>query len=161
MTAPPLVRPVLLGEAPSPGGDPNQPLGGRIGARLCRLMGWDFDDEDPFDILSVRFEPMNVFRTAEDADPWDQRVASAEWVNYLQGRARARAIPFVLVVFGRRAATAVGARDRPFFEWMNGQLYDSVILPHPSGRNRAWNDPATGARVREALATALRKAGSA
>jgi hypothetical protein len=48
--------------------------------------------------------------------------------------------------------------DRDFFEWKDGQLYDSVVIPHPSERCRVWNDPANSVRVREALQEALRRA---
>lgn len=153
------MRPLMVGEQPGHG-DPSKPLGGQIGARLCRLLDWDFDGEDPYDILTIRFEPWNLIdRDRPSTEPWDRKAASRSWVQFLERRLAERSLPGVVVIFGRRAAEACGARDRPYYEWLDGQLYDSVILPHPSGLNRLWNDPMTGARVREHLAIALGKAG--
>lgn len=153
MTAVPL--PLLLGEAPSPAGDPSRPLGGRIAVRLCNWLGWRYTDA--YAALTDRFECLNVIERAKDADPWDRKAASVRWQTLLSERMADRSHPRVVVAFGRRAGQAIGAGDREFFEWRDGQLYDSVVVPHPSGRCRVWNDPATSVRVREVLQEALRR----
>jgi uracil-DNA glycosylase len=159
------MRPLLLGESPSPGGDPTLPFGGRIADRLSSVMGWEYDPYDeyptPYDRLRYYFDTLNVIEQAEDADPWSNAFASRRWTRWLKGQARLRAVPTVVVACGRRAARAIGAGDRDYYEWPSswtGQLYESVVIPHPSGRNRLWNDPVTGERVRVALSEALRRA---
>jgi hypothetical protein len=154
-------RPLMVGEQPGHG-DPGQPLGGRIAVRLCDLMGWPqehYTGGTAYTVLTTYFETWNLIDRDTGTEPWDRRAASRSWQQFLERRLASRNLPGVVVVFGRRAAEAVGARDRPYYEWLDGQLYDSVILPHPSGLNRLWNDPVTGARVREHLAIALGKAG--
>lgn len=150
-------RPLLLGEAPSEHGDPDTPLGGRIGRRLCDLMGWTY--EDPYVTLTEHFETRNVSTYPPLDGIWDPRLASDNWQRFLRRRLGSRDMPNVVVTFGRRAGDAIGAVDRPFYEWRDGQLYDSVVLPHPSGRNRLWNDPETALRVSVALTQALTRAG--
>lgn len=149
-------RPLLLGEAPSPHGDATQPLGGRIARRLCNSLGWTY--KDPFDRLAESFELRNLFARAENAEPWDARVAAEMWQDILRARIHQLRVPFVVVAFGRRVGIALDAGPRGFYEWQDGPLYSSVVLPHPSGLNRLWNDPATSVRVRFALQEALRRA---
>lgn len=76
----------------------------------------------------------------------------------------ARAHPgAVLVLLGRKVGDAFGCRFAPDDPWgvpsFTEHLLDPdrgldhavALLPHPSGLNRLWNDPATLPRVREVL----------
>lgn len=147
-------KPLLVGEAPSTV-DGRLPLGGRVGARLCDSLGWAFDD-DPYYRLARDFDLHNIFDTPQD--DWDRYAAIANWKAFLLRRMSERAIPRVIICLGHRPALAMGAGDRPYYRWDMGQLYQSVVVPHPSGRNRVWNDPATPPAVRDALLEGLRRA---
>jgi len=146
------MRPLLLGEKPGKSGMGDAPLGGRIAKRLADAMHWD---GDAYERLRERFEPVNLFSDWRDAEPWDARCASDRWAALFMERLNARTMPPVLVCVGKRAAAAVGASGRPFYEWRTEQMYSRVIVPHPSGRNLLWNDPETPRRVRVALTEAL------
>lgn len=63
-----------------------------------------------------------------------------------------------VVLVGRRVASAFGLERRPFYEWLPlNEIADlpAVIVPHPSGVSRVWNDPATRLRVLSAVLAAL------
>lgn len=152
------VRPVLLGEAPNPRAPFGSPLDGRLELRLARTMGWE--DARAYDELVQRFEPLNAIENADDADPWDPRLASQRWIRFYRGRIMARTQPTVVVALGRRAGDAIGAKGRDLYDWRDGILYSSVVVPHPSGLNRVWNDPETEDRVRQALTEAIRRSAS-
>lgn len=76
-----------------------------------------------------------------------------EWPGYADGggsafdveRAReaARAISGRRIYLGRRVAAAF-AYDAPWFVWKDEQ----VVVPHPSGVSKIWNDPKMVARAR-------------
>jgi uracil-DNA glycosylase len=143
-------RPLLLGESPARDGDPIRPLALRPAARIANLMGWE--TEDPYAALLERFDVANAIERREDAEPWDPARA----------RARVRALlaerrPRVLICLGRRAAAAAG-HDGDWYEWRDRPGRSVALAPHPSGRNHAWNDPATAGRVRLLLEAALLRA---
>lgn len=155
------VRPLLLGEAPAANGDPDRPLSGLPSRRICRCLGVPFDDgAEAYRQVLARFRVRNTIRSREDAYPWSAPAArrhAEEWLpDYLRGGAP------VIVCLGRRAAGAIGHHG-PWYEWResDGELrYASVLVPHPSGLNRAWNDPKTTARFRAALEQAIDRAGA-
>jgi hypothetical protein len=142
----------LLGEKPGKSGMGDAPLGGRIAKRFADAMCWD---GDAYERLCEYFEPVNLFSDWRDAEPWDARRASDLWVDLFMELLNALIMPTVLVCVGKRAAAAVGASNRPFYEWRTEQMYSRVIIPHPSGRNLFWNDPETPRRVRAVLTEAL------
>lgn len=68
-----------------------------------------------------------------------------------RARARQRALLIArrggpIVLLGTRVAAAFGVPYRPFRR--DGRL---LVLPHPSGLCRAWNDPQSAPRARRAL----------
>jgi hypothetical protein len=48
---------------------------------------------------------------------------------------------------GRLVAQAFGLGRVPYFEWRRFGRDDVVVIPHPSGINRWWNDRHNRARV--------------
>jgi ParB-like chromosome segregation protein Spo0J len=154
-----VTRPVLLGEAPGPGGDPTTPLAG-YARRFCVLADLNPGD-DPYAALTVAFEPANAIAYFGDATPWDPALAKSRFARravatYVRNGGR-----FVVVAVGGRAARAVGRRDVDWYTWRDHGTYESVAVPHPSGRNLLWNDPATPDRVARALREALTRAAHA
>lgn len=81
--------------------------------------------------------------------------------------------PQVVLLAGLRVARAFGLRmnhkDRPSFSYFekkifkdqpNQTIFEVVVVPHPSGVNRWWNDPQNEARAREFLAALGERAGA-
>lgn len=60
------------------------------------------------------------------------------------------------VLCGRRVATAFDQLDLPWFRRTEKGGVEYVAIPHPSGRNYEYHDPATVARAGEAVRWAAR-----
>lgn len=73
--------------------------------------------------------------------------------------ARARAARMRLggevVLLGRHVARAFGAQGAPFLEWFDLRGAWAAVVPHPSGVNHWWNDPANTNRAAVFLAGLL------
>lgn len=54
----------------------------------------------------------------------------------------------LLVLLGARVSAAFGVTERPMFEPFAHMGVRTLRLPHPSGRNLAWNDAASRERAR-------------
>lgn len=142
-------RPIFIGQAPSRDGDPDRPLTGRPGRRLAELASMDPIE---FYLSTVRVNLLPRYAGANgqgDAFPLiEARRHAIELVTELDGRA--------VVFVGRRVAEAFGCR-RGWFRWARdyvsagGRVVEIryAVIPHPSGRNRFWNDRRN---VREASA---------
>jgi uracil-DNA glycosylase len=158
-------KPLIVGEAPSKGGDRYHmfPLSGPPSKVLCQAAGippqpggsaygrWTW-------ALYERFEAVNLIERYRDAEPWSAPRA----------RERARKLveeagPLVVVLLGRRVATAWGLGERAIGEWgpalVGGLPVPEVIcLPHPSGLNRTLNDPDVRALLGRGLVEATERA---
>ena len=140
-------RPVFIGQAPSRHGDPTKPLTGRPGRKLANLASMTPME---FYLSTVRINLLPCYAGANGrGDAFPMRVArgnAARMVTILDGR--------VVVFVGRCVAEAFGCR-KEWFYWEEGRfLVDDLtmrcrraVVPHPSGRNRFWND---ARNVREA-----------
>ena len=135
-----MIRPFLVGELNPRSSDPHHALyplpPGCSGARLCGYLG---------------MTPLQYIRT------FDRRnLCVGEWDS---GRAHLEALRIILlepptrpiVLLGHRVAMAFSLRPMSYFERVGRYIY----LPHPSGRNLVWNDPANVARAREAVLSVL------
>lgn len=127
------MKPLIVGEAPNRSGSYRTPCEGRVGRRLAACCGLSFDD------YLRRFERTNVF--ARPPARWRIAVARRRAWRLVRGRFGDR----VVVVLGRRAAAAFGLFD--YFVWTRVGRARVTVVPHPSGRNRYWNDPARVARA--------------
>lgn len=139
----------MIGEAPSRSGDRFDPISGRAERLLCDLAGWK-------DGLGPRFLRLNLLE--ENPGPSSGGKGDA-WPLDL---ARQRAAQMVFagrpaaVLLGRRVAAAFGARGA-YCEWWDPSdevRAPYVVIPHPSGVNRLYNDPA----VRDQVGVVLRDA---
>lgn len=160
---------MLLGEAPSRAGDRFHmfPLSGRPARVLCELAGIPpISDGTTYGrwtwALYDRFDCTNVFERYAEATPWSApRAAQAlrDRVEVFYCR--------TVVCLGRRPQKALydafRAGSPPDFHEVGsiaggrGVLLglDVVAIPHPSGLNRALNDPAERDRCGETLRAAL------
>lgn len=162
-------RPLILGEAPSKSGDKYYlcPLSGAVGERLARWAGLEPQPGGTrygqwYWPLVAAFECRNLLErypgpqgrgAALPMGP--AREAAAELLPELDGRR--------VVVLGTRLPAALGLRwPAPMFEWHHfpwlspsqallreqglavgvGDVeFEYAVIPHPSGLNRAYNDP--------------------
>jgi hypothetical protein len=140
-------RPILVGQAPGPRGDPRKPLSGRSGAYLEGLAGV------PLGSLPERADLVNVLRKFPGrsssrgdlfpfslARPAALRLARRQLDQrpvVLCGRSVAEAFGLGRVPFfaGVRAWRVMG-KESPVFDWE----FLAVVIPHPSGVNRSWNN---------------------
>jgi hypothetical protein len=140
------VRPLLIGEDNPYGCDPYYALycepPNSAGGRLCRkVLGLT-----PDEYLS-RFDRVNL--------------CSRKW-RIADARSRASELRIdrpggVFVLLGAKVASAFGWGFRPFgvSEILHHSRWQRfVMLPHPSGRCRLWNEPGAFARALSVLAEA-------
>lgn len=128
------MRPLLVGESNPAGSRPEWALyphpPGCAGARLQRILGL------------TRGQYLRAFdRVNLSPEPWEARAAGQRAHELRRGPHR----QFILL--GRRVARVFGLEDhRPFSVVRSvsttGRRQVFCLLPHPSGRNLIWNDPA-------------------
>lgn len=135
--------PILVGEAPSRDTEGLPPFSGRSGARLEELLGRP---------LRERFVVVNVLGR------WPGR----------QGSEKGSAFPTATrggVLLGQAFAAALGVHwtSQRYLRWEWLRDHDGMfgvetyaVLPHPSGVNLWWNDPANVERARRFLREAAR-----
>jgi len=128
-------RIVLIGQAPNRLGRPDRPLiGGRSGEFLRDLTGLSLFQ------YARRFERRNVLERfpgcvpSGDLFPRDEaRQAAAEMIGTLVGRR--------VIFVGRAVAYAFGVSTCRNFDWQqHSRGFEFAVIPHPSARNRFWND---------------------
>ena len=74
---------------------------------------------------------------------WDAELARAAAAKLVARESR-------LVVLGARVSAAIGVSYSPF-EQFAVEKCKVLVLPHPSGKCRAWNDPAASERARSSV----------
>lgn len=136
------MRPILVGEDNPYGSDPRYALyfepEHSAGGRLCRLVlglsGKDY----------IRgFERLNLCGSR-----WSNEEArkSADAIM-----ARAQDAKSTIVLLGAKVTRAFQFNYAPFTKLDYLDKVRVVFLPHPSGRNRVWNEPGAFARARHLL----------
>lgn len=158
-------RPVLIGEAPSKGGDRYHrfPLSGPPARVLCGLAAIPPDpDGSTYGrwtwALYDRFECRNVYERFRHATPWSvpgARERARRMTDLLEdGR--------IVVCLGRKVHAAVcsgldlGAPP-DYHEWVTVAPTGTAVvaIPHPSGLNRLLNDAEERARSGKTLVRAM------
>jgi uracil-DNA glycosylase len=135
---------VFVGEAPSATSDPERAFSGRSGRRIASLV-------DRREFSELPFDAVNIFR--ERPARWDADQARREaWAHSSLAHDYD-----VVVLVGYRVAAAFSMKRTPLFEWTRHlvdddparELFRWAIFPHPSGRNRFWNDSEQVDQARE------------
>lgn len=175
-----MTRPLIVGEAPGPRTDPSVPLDGRTGRRLAELAGISEEElRRRARIVNVLPRWPGPAGKGSAFDPRAAALPAAEAV-----RLHARAGSLVLVL-GWRAARALngvlyGVHRQEYLVPERHYLGDVsvqvavvpdpmrmpgprsrrravrvAVVPHPSGINRWWNDPANVEAARSFLREAL------
>lgn len=133
------MKPLIVGQAPGPRSDPEEPLSGRCGARLADLCGIT-----PEQFLA-RFRRVNLIDKhlgkvgKGDRFPMDQARKGA--VDLLMTGAIARS-PVVLLGANVARAFGFGPGSYPLLRLLPrpASPHGIALCPHPSGVNRWWND---------------------
>ena len=151
-------RIVLVGIAPGPSHrgphvalHPGKP--GSAGARLASIMGLTPEEYlRKFDRTNVLCEPVGKWGIVGESRV--ARNAATCMLPLLAGRD--------VVFLGADVARAFGRKDLTFHSW-EATAYEGLekavyaaLVPHPSGRNRWYNDPANFAEAREFWKETLR-----
>lgn len=143
-----MTRPLLVGEDNPHSADPRMALyplpAGAAGSRLAAHLGLEVGSYlDAFD------------RTNLCTGGWNLREARASAERVLVARAGRG----TLILLGARVCSAFRVPFKPFepFELVRrvgarALVARGVVLPHPSGRCRVWNDRESAPRAKEAVA---------
>ena len=143
-----MTRPLLVGEDNPHSADPRMALhpllAGAAGSRLAAILGLDAAS------YLGAFDRTNLCATS-----WNLREARAFAARTLLARAGRGA----LILLGARVCSAFLVPFEPFepFELVRrvgprALVARGVVLPHPSGRCRIWNDKESARRARAAAA---------
>lgn len=132
------MKPLIVGEQNPYGSDAHFALyprpEGSAGWRLChKVLGLSEDE------YLGNFDRCNLCDGRWDT--WDARLS-------------ARTIVFVrpvAVLLGRKVASVFDLKKAQLFTTERRGKCRLIILPHPSGRCRVWNDPTSFERARELL----------
>lgn len=133
-------RVILVGEAPSKNEVTETPIAGRIGRRLAACAGLSFDE------YMARFERVNLLHVRQDtkAKGFEFNAAAAERealrLRTTWGSFRIAYNPRVVILLGKRVARAFGVPQDYFT--LHRLDHEFYVLPHPSGINRWFNEPA-------------------
>ncbi len=144
------MKPIIVGEGPSPSfvGHPKlRPLFGNPTRVLCDAMGLEVScTGHRADLL--RYVKFGRLASLESLckGKWDLREAESKATVLCFG---ASGRTFILL--GKRVARAFGFRDLPFFQQKVHWSHNLVVLPHPSGLNRLWNDEETRRKAGDVL----------
>lgn len=140
------MKPLLVGEDNPYSADPRYALypdpDQSAGGRLCRVI-----------LKMTRMEYLRTFDRVNlcDDQRWSMPVARARAALLREERRGGS-----LVLFGRKVAEAFGLGHVEPYKIV-GECADMVttaffLLPHPSGRSRAWSEPWAVKRARDLLA---------
>lgn len=138
------MRLLVVAQAPSARSDPGEPLSGASGRRLAALMGVP---HEAFLAGSERANLLDAFPgKAGKGDRFPMsaaRLASYGLVGAFAGRR--------VILVGSGTATVFLGPRWPLLAWFNGFSARVAVVPHPSGVNRWWNDPANEEAARRFL----------
>lgn len=138
-------RPLLIGQAPGPKTDPGEPLHpatSLTGRRLATLFGLeDHSYLTAFDRANLLYQyPGKVGK--EDRFPMaEAKLSALTLAPLLAGR--------TVILLGRNVCSAFRLDALPWFTWSELPLGSYrepaavAAIPHPSGRCRVYNDPAS------------------
>lgn len=142
-------RPLLVGESNPYGARPEHALypapAGCAGERLCRVV--------------LGMEPAAYLRAFDRANLLAGQRWSAPQAREAAAKMMSATRVRLYILLGQRVAAAFGAQDGlvlwPAFSWRDSLGDRFVLLPHPSGRCRVWDEPGAVAQARTVLRIAL------
>jgi uracil-DNA glycosylase len=129
---------IVIGEAPPRTAPANhEALSGASGRRLADLAGLSW-------AAWLALDRRNLL--PRYYEPWDRALAATAALEVISEH------PDALLLLGRRVAAAFGITSPPLTR-LRDEVWgtDVLLVPHPSGRCRWWNDPDNAAAARGAL----------
>lgn len=146
------MKPLLIGEAPGPKGDPERPLDGGPARRLLECMAFPgIVPEEAGDKLREMFDVRNLIERrmerpeGQKGTEWPAEEAKQNAGRLLLLMERGQKVVFC----GKRAAAAFGVQTE-WFRWFalaDKPSVEFALIPHPSGIVRTWNDPTNRVRA--------------
>lgn len=136
-----MTKTIIIGMTNPQGNQPLDPfIPGSAGWRLWNMIHFR-NGITPEQYLE-HFERLNMLRDRE----WNMQAAKAAapdlW-NYCRGR--------TVLLLGAQVVRALGMPESPWMVWQVRYGARWAVLPHPSGRNRWYNNPAQRERAGEFL----------
>lgn len=156
------MKPLIIGEAPSKNEDVPQPIAGRVGRRLAECAGLTMEE------FLAHFDRVNLLKDRQDTDDhgftFDHARASLEAYKLREKFTRDQ----IVLLLGWRVARAFSVPKRwhgrnglavslEYFVQYNIGDTEARIVPHPSGVNRWWNDPANYKQACEFMQNIVRR----
>lgn len=129
-----MIRPLIIGQAPSREHGEDEALSGRSGARLAELCGLTL-----VEFLEV-FDRANLVETFPGKAGKGDRFPSPGEARSLAGRFKRVVGGRRVVVLGFSTAAAFGL-THPAMIFAPHWGAEFAFSPHPSGVSRWWNDP--------------------
>src|SRR5215510_15003453 len=138
----------LVGQAPSRQGDPRKPLAGPNGQKIAQLAGMSYDE-----LIACRRKHLNTHYIGKrgKGEPFDPAKANVNAADVLLDWNVER-----IVLLGKNVSRCFGFRDLPFLAEIRIYGRRFLLFPHPSGRNRWWNERQNERRARQLLQRFLR-----
>jgi len=138
----------LIGQAPSRRGDPSKPLAGPNGRKIARLAGMSYEE-----LMACRRRHLNTRYNGKhrNGDSFDHAKGNINAADVLLDWRVER-----IVLLGKNVARCFGFRDLPFLAEIRIYGRRFLLLPHPSGINRWWNERRNEQRARQLLRRFLR-----
>ena len=138
-----LLHTLFVGEAPA--SLDAAPLTGDTGRRLSSLLGVE-------DVRSVA-AAVNLYGRPTERGDWDETTARNAWSSLDVYSYR------YVVLLGRRVQAAAGfpGREQLTVHEIPGSKQRAVLVPHPSGLNRFYNDPDNRRRAAELLRRVIKE----
>jgi len=140
---------VLIGEAPSRAASADEALLGRVGRKIAQLSGLTLEEYlTTYERLNLLPNPISWYVNPRIA----LRLEAQIMMESLRGK--------TCILLGAKVAHAFNFSSQPLV-WQRRFSLRVAVVPHPSGRNRFYNDKNSAERVRafltELCATAARK----
>jgi uracil-DNA glycosylase len=131
-------KPLIIG--PAPGRGNGETLAGLSGRRIANLCGISVDE------YLAKFERINLLpKCPEEFCNAELQAAKSIATEIVYAK---RLLGRRTVILGEFAWRAFLLWDVEDFEWTSDPSTRLARCPHPSGRNRFWNDPANVERAR-------------
>lgn len=139
--------PIILGQAPSRGGD-GTPFSGESGKRLLQLTGLPDRKtlEHYFELANLLPDIQPRSRGSHAGDEFDPRLAQSAAFQLFNSFTENRVViacgtKVWRACFGERRASLYAERSLLWSEQVRVSLH---LFPHPSGASHYWNDPMRG-----------------
>lgn len=142
MVCPAMGKILLIGQAPNRTGNPKAILEGRLGRKIADLCGITFDE------YVELFDRINIL------DCWPGKSGKGDVFPKAEAARQAMRIKIherdCVVMLGQGVARSFGIKAE-FLRWTFLGSTRVLILPHPSGINRWYNDPQNTRKARKIM----------